>query len=287
MKSSCLILVGAVLWGMIGLFVRHLTPLGFSAIELVTLRSYITALCLLALLFVTDRKKLQMKLRHLPLFLGTGILSFLFFNTCYFKTMDYASLSVAAILLYTAPFFVMGMSAVFFREKITGKKLLALVVAFLGCVLVSRGGSGEFNLETIGILWGLGAGFGYALYSIFAKFALKHYDTLTVITYTFLVASLGGTFLCNPLSVASSLTANPQSVGILLGYGILTGAAAYYCYTKGLKQTPPGKASVLATLEPVVATVCSLFLGETVGLTGFLGIGLVIFAVLFLGAQSE
>ncbi|MBO5409569.1 MAG: DMT family transporter [Clostridia bacterium] len=286
MKSSVLILLGAILWGIIGIFVRTLTPLGFSAVELVTLRSYITAIGLVLILLITNPQKLIIKLSHLWYFVGTGLLSFVFFNTCYFKAMEYASLSVAAILLYTAPFFVMGMSAVFLKEKITRQKIVALLVAFLGCILVSGVADGGASLSARGFLWGLGAGFGYALYSIFATFALKKYDTLTVITYTFLVAAVSATFLCNPIHMAQTLSQSPQSLWILILYGILTGAAAYYFYTKGLEKTPPAKASVIATAEPVVATICgAMCFGEIPSVFGIAGIFLVIFAVLYLQKQ--
>ncbi len=286
MKSSLLILAGGVLWGIIGLFVRYLTPLGFTAMQLVTLRSYITVLGLVLILLATHPKKLKISLKDLPLFLGTGLLSFVFFNTCYFKTMEYASLSVAAILLYTAPFFVMVMSALFFREKITKQKLLALIFAFIGCVLVSGVGDRDMLLSPTGLLWGLGAGFGYALYSVFAKFALKKYDTLTVITYTFIVASVGATFLCKPVDMIQTLSQAPESVWIFILYGITTGAGAYYCYTKGLENTPPAKASVLATVEPVVAAICGFLLGETLTLSGGVGILMVLAAVLYLQKQT-
>ncbi len=287
MKSTVLIILGAVLWGIIGLFVRALSPLGFSAMQLVTLRSYITVIGLVAILLITDPKKLKIRFRDLWYFVGTGLVSFVFFNTCYFKAMDYTSLSVAAILLYTAPFFVMGMSAIFFGEKITLKKLLALGIAFLGCVLVSGLFHQKLSVSATGILWGLGAGFGYALYSIFAKFSLKKYDTLTVITYTFLVAAVGATLLCNPAEMMVTLSQHTNSLWLLILYGISTGAAAYYCYTKGLEKTPPAKASVLATVEPVVATLCGLFLGEPLTISTVAGILLVIAAVLYLKRQGE
>ena len=84
MKSSLLILAGGVLWGIIGLFVRYLTPLGFTAMQLVALRSYITVVGLVLILLFTQPQKLKIRFKDFPLFLGTGLLSFVFFNTCYF-----------------------------------------------------------------------------------------------------------------------------------------------------------------------------------------------------------
>ena len=286
--STLMILLAAVFWGIIGLFVKYLTPYGFTSAELVALRSLITAVSLVAVLLMTQPNKLKIKLKHIGYFIGTGFFSFVFFNLCYFQAMNHASLSVAAILLYTAPFFVMGMSCIFFREKITRGKFLALVLAFLGCVAVSGVLEGGGAISAEGLLWGLGSGLGYALYSIFAKFALRKYETLTVITYTFLVATVGSLFLITPSHTVGVLTSSPESILLLLVYGIITGAAAYYCYTKGLENTPPAKASVIATAEPVVATLTgAFFFGEIPSAFGILGIFLVIFSVLYLQRQES
>ena len=89
-------------------------------------------LVLTAVLLVMDRKALGVQPRHLPWFFGTGVVSILFFTLCYFRCQQIASLAVAAILLYTAPAFVVILSAILWRDRLTGKKLLALVLAFLG-----------------------------------------------------------------------------------------------------------------------------------------------------------
>ena len=79
------------------------------------------------------------------------------------------------------------MSCILFREKLTGKKVLCLVLAVGGCALVSGLASGSVGeISTGGILIGLASGFTYALYSIFSTYALKKYQPLTVTFYTFL-----------------------------------------------------------------------------------------------------
>lgn len=101
-----------------------------------------------------DRKAFQIQGKDFLCFIGTGGLSIVFFNYCYFKTMT--SLSIAAILLYTAPSIVMVLSAVLFREKMSKKKLAALAVTFAGCVCVT-GGVDQAALTIGGVMTGLGA----------------------------------------------------------------------------------------------------------------------------------
>ena len=71
------------------------------------------------------------------------------FSWCYFTGMQAASLAVMAVLLYTAPVFVMLMSIVFFREKLTGAKLTALVLCLAGCVLVFVPSMGLFFISDL------------------------------------------------------------------------------------------------------------------------------------------
>ena len=80
--------------------------------------------------------------------------------------------AVSAILLYTAPIFVMIMSVIFFKERITTKKIVAFVVAITGCALVSGIVSGA-QANVTGIILGVLSGFAYSLYGIFATFYMK------------------------------------------------------------------------------------------------------------------
>lgn len=80
------------------------------------------------------------------MFLGTGLCSIVFFNICYFTAIQLTTLSMAAILLYTAPSIVMVLSILLFKEAFTPVKALCLVLAFAGCVLVSGLGVGKVNI---------------------------------------------------------------------------------------------------------------------------------------------
>ena len=189
--SYACILAAAACWGCIGLFNRPLLNAGIAPENLVVIRN-LGGLAVLALFFLcTDRSVFKMKTKHLPIFIATGIISVVLFTLCYFNAQKLCSLSVSAILLYTAPAMVVLMSALVFKEKITGKKLIALALALLGCALVMGVFTGGLSLTTKGMLFGLGAAFFYALYSIFAPFGLRHYSPLAVVFWTFVFAALG------------------------------------------------------------------------------------------------
>ncbi len=163
-----------------------------NSIQIVSIRVTLAAIFFALVLCIKDRKGFRISLKDIPLFLGLGIGSILFFTVCYFTAITMMSLSTAAILLYTSPVWIMLMSIMFFHEKLDRRKLTALILAFAGCVLVS-GISGE-GMTLTGLLVGLGSGIGYGLYSILGTIALRRYSPYTVTTYTFVFAAVGSSW---------------------------------------------------------------------------------------------
>ena len=267
------ILTAGISWGMIGFFNRHLMAGGFSSSTIVLTRNFGGFLFMTILFALMDRSIFRIKPRHIPYFLGTGVVSVVLFTLMYFSCQQECSLAVAAILLYTAPAFVMLMSAALFRERITKRKLLALFIAFLGCAAVSGIFSGGLSVTVHGFLMGLGSAFFYALYSIFARFALKHYQPLTVTYYTFVCAGSASLFVENPINAISLLAESPTMSLLALGLVVVSTVLPFVLYTKGLSQVESGKASILASIEPVAAAVVGVVsFGEPLGLGVALGL---------------
>ena len=184
-------------------------------------------------------------------------------------------------LLYTAPCFVMFMSAVFFKEKITAQKLAALALAFGGSVLVSGLAAG--GISPLGFLTGIGSGIGYATYSIFGKAALKKYHTFTLIFYTFAVAGVCLLPFVDIKEMAAVVTADTKTVLTALGLGVVSTFMPYIFYTTGLKRVEAGRASVLAFAEPLVATVTGIVVfHEKLRLQNAVGILLIFLAIVLL-----
>ena len=257
--SALYILAAGALWGSMGLFVRRLGAAGCSSAEIAQLRSTIAALLLSVYLLVRDRSLFRIRLRDVWCFIGTGILSIVFFNLCYFTTIELTSLSVAAVLLYTAPAFVIVMSAFLFREQITKRKVLALILTFAGCVCVSGLMRGGASMSAKGFFVGLGAGVGYALYSIFSRYALERgYRSLTITFYTFLFAVFGTIPFTSSAHVWRAVTTSPGQTAFIGLFGLVSTVLPYILYTQGLQKVENGRASILASVEPVVATILGI-----------------------------
>lgn len=266
------------LWGIISLFLKPMLNLGFSQIQTVTLRCLVAAAVLGVYMLVKDKSLFRFKLRDIWCFIGTGLVSLMFFSICYFYSMTYNGVCVAVILLYTSPVFVMLLSLPLFKEKITYKKLIAVVLTVAGCVFVS-GAAGGQSIGFVGIVLGVCSGLGYALYSIFSRYALqRNYNSMTISFYTFLFCGLGCLPFASPVSMALSLS--PKAVLYSLGLGVVCCVMPYILYTKGLEYVDNTRASVIVAVEPVVASLIGVFVyNESVTAVKLLGVALVLSAV--------
>ncbi len=284
-----LIILAGCFWGSMGIFVRRLAEAGFSSAQIVSIRVTLAAVCFCALLAVKDRSGFRIAARDIPLFLGLGLGSILFFTVCYFTAITMMPLSTAAILLYTSPIWILLMSVLFFREKLNGRKLLALALAFAGCVLVS-GISGE-GISAAGLLVGLGSGIGYGLYSILGTVALRRYSPYTVTAYTFVFAAAGSWAVCAPADLAARFAAAPDLPSLLLFCALtalVTAVIPFLCYTLGLRTVEASRAGILATVEPLVAAVVGITVfHEPLTLLSGAGILLILVAVVLLNRKDK
>ena len=287
-KHAAAVICGGFCWGFMGFFTRNLEGYGIGPNGAIIVRCGIAAVCFALMILLTGPGKFRIRIRNLWCFLGTGLLSLLFFTFCYFHAISMMNLSTAAILLYTAPIIVMLLSALLFREKITGRKVLAAVTAFAGCCLVSGMGTGTV-ITAKGLLFGLGAGFGYALYTIFSRYALQRgYSSVTINFYSCALAAAGAFLIWRPQGTVSAMVSSVPVFLWCLGTGVLSCFLPYMLYTWGLTGLENGKASILASVEPVVASVIGVIVfHEKLTLQALTGILLVLAAIVLLNTGGR
>lgn len=278
--APLLILLAGILWGSMGIFVRTLTAQGLGTMEIVALRAMVTSAVLFVFLLIYNRRLFKIRIKDIWCFVGTGICSIAFFNFCYFKSIMLTSMSVAAILLYTAPVIVMILSFFLFKEQFTKRKIIGVILTFMGCMFVTGIFGEQATVTAGGLFIGLGAGLGYALYSIFSRYALQRgYHSLTITFYTFLLAAVATIFLADVQTVGFVVTKSIPMFGFAIAFGLLCTVIPYLTYTIGLRYMENGKASILASAEPVMATVFgAVVFKEGLTVFGVIGIILVILA---------
>ncbi len=287
-KYALSVLLAGTLWGFMGYFRRSLDAMGISASGCIAVRCVFATLLFALTILFTDKSAFKIHLRDIWMFFGTGVLSLFVFGVCYFKAMDHMSLSAAAILLYTAPCFVILMSVPLFGERLDRRKLFAMLMAFCGCCLVSGIASGDQRLSIVGVLLGLASGICYALFSIFSRFAInKGYGTLTINLYSCLLAAIAAAILDGG-DFAVHICETTGNFLFAAATGAVTCYLPYMLYTYGLTGMQNGKASIMASIEPVVATLVGVIIyKEGMTAANAVGIALVIAAIVILNVKGK
>lgn len=276
------IALAGCLWGAMGIFVRQFNSYGITSMNIVFVRSLFTAAVVFLFAAICKPSLLKVRFRDLWIFAGCGLFSIVFFNFCYFSAIEVMSLSVAAILLYTAPIFVMLMSALFFREKITLRKVAAIALSIVGLALVTGIFDSSVVLSPTGILFGIGSAVGYALYSIFSRLALNRgYTPLTITGWSFAFAALFSAFFCDFRLFFELYTEKPSMILFSIFFALVVSVFPYLLYSYGLTGVENSTASVIASVEPVAATVFgALLFNEYPSVASAIGIILVLGALL-------
>ncbi len=281
--ADIFVLAAGILWGIAGLFVSHMSTLGFTPIQVSALRWIFSGLIMFAAVLIISPKRLRINIRDIWWFLCTGILCILLSSTLYFVSIPLTTAAVANILMYTSPIWILIFSVIFFKEKINLPKIISLCLAVFGCAFATGIiGSGELNFNALGIVTGVLSGLFYGLYSIFGKFVLKKYDSVTVTLYTVLFAGLGALFIIDIPRTAYQITEIGAYIPILLLVVLVT-IAPYTLYTVGLKHCKATRASIMSCIEPMTSAIMGTLIlhqpftaFQLVGIIMILGAGFIL-----------
>ncbi len=287
-KAFIYIVLTGILWGTSGLFVHSLSPFGFSSLQMTAMRGGVAAICFFLYALIRDKSIFKVSMSELLLFALSGIGIF-GTASCYFASMQASGVSTAVVLMYTAPIFVMAYSVAFLGEKLTPKKLIAVVLMLMGCVLVS-GIIGGANGNFYGILLGLMSGISYSAYNIFTKIQMRRgYRPLSATLYCFIFMGALALTVSNPWQMVQFAMASPvKIIPLMLGIGIFTAVLPYLLYTLALRELPVGTASAMGIIEPMSACIFSItLLGEKLSFLSACGIILILGAVILLSKTSE
>ena len=223
--------------------------------------------------------------REIGLGLALGACGYAVQAGCYFAALERIEASLLSLLLYTFPAMVAAAAVALGRERVHGRRLVALVLASGGLALVVAA-AGPGTLDPVGVALGLGAAVVYTTYILVSEpvAARLRPQALATLVCTGAAASL-------LVSTAVLGDLHPGEV-TLAGWGWVAGMAAVSTvgaitlFFAGLGRVGPTTASILSTVEPVVTVVLAfLVFGETLGAVQILGGALVLSCIPVLNAR--
>jgi drug/metabolite transporter (DMT)-like permease len=238
-------------------------------------------------LLAAKRSLLKIKRKDLVYFFLLGI-SLGAVQFTYLYAISRINVAAAVLLQYQAPVLIAGYALLFKHRRLSPVTLAALLGAATGCYLMV----GAYNLDILnmnryGILSGVACAFAFALYSVKSEYGMRSYKPWTVLFYALLFAAVIWNVLEPPLS-AFSLTYSAVFWWWILFIAVFGTVIPYGLYNEGINLILPTRASITATLEPVIAGCISfLFLGEVMGPLQIAGAGLVIASVLILQVRKD
>ena len=204
----------------------------------------------------------------------------------YFFSISESNVAVAATLMYCAPIFVYLISFALKLESPTLVKWAAIALVMVGVVLLTRVYQMEGNSITLlGVATGLLSGLSLALFIFGFKYATQHGSPQAILSIAFLTLVVVLGVLIDPAEAAQV----PGSVDwpLFAIIGVLGGGASFILYLVGLRRTPPALASIVATIEPVTASLFGVIvLGEILAYSQVLGMLLILVTVTALGVYS-
>lgn len=265
MKKIYLILpiLAGIMFGSSGIFVRTLTQNGIDPTTLLFLRFSIAIIPILLAIFLTDRELFKIDKSDIPLFIACAI-CIIGLNLCYNESMNTIPLSLAAVLLSLAPIYVIIIAYIAFGEKITSKKVICMLLAIFGCVLMTGVlENSMMNISLFGIACGIGAGLFWAFYLIASKKSIKNgKHTFTILLYSIIIISIALIPFTDFGQINAFVSINPLlAIVFLIIHSTFSFALPYVFSTLSLNFIDSGTSSIfMSASEPFAALLFGLLI---------------------------
>lgn len=291
-KGIILALIAAIFWGYMGIPSKHLQHLGITPYCVAFFRTSVAAVFFTFYALKKDFKSLKVDIKSLLFFMFYGIIAIAGCFIGYNVSINYVPIALTTMLMFTCPFWVVILSYFLFKEKFTVKKIISMILTLIGCFMVCKIYkiySMPINIR--GIIFGLGSGFAFSMQTILAKIASKKYNQDVFLCYSFLFASLFLIPFLNVKSTIEIITNTPKSLFIIkniLILGIVNTFIANGSYILSVKYIKASSASIISTLELVIASIFAYFIfNESLDIIQIIGMSSVVIAIIILEINKE
>lgn len=282
-RAALFVALSAASFGFLGVPVRFLHDNGFAPLDITAVRLFVTTIALVIVALVVDRGLFKVRKRDLLFFILFGFFK-LMSDVTLFRAQLTIDLSLSTLLQMTAPYYVLVISLFLFRERITLMKILAMLVAFIGCIFVTGVITGGMHsLDFVGVASALISGLFFGLYTIGCKLSSdKGYKPVTTMMYTFLFASLMTIPFANDVKVVESFVDVHLILGVL-SLGILMTLIPFFVSTWGVQKLEASKVSLISVMEVITACIVGYFLfDEEMTVLNIIGMSLVVASIVIM-----
>ncbi len=261
-KGIILAVTAAIMWGIMGIFVRGLGEVGYTSYDISFLRCALAGVAFFLFTMATNPKVLKIDLKVAIVCFFYGVFAYAIGFVAYGISVERIPVAVATVLMFMSPIWVALLGVLVFKERLKKETIGTIIICIVGASLVANVFASNGNLDPLGIFMGLLNGFGVALQIMIPRYFAKKYERDTMLVYGFLGAAVALAFLTDFSTIATSLSSEAALTNImnLLGIGILCTMVANVSFVKATLYINTTTCSILSALEVVVGAAVGLLL---------------------------
>ena len=280
-KGMIAISMAAFLFGAAGALAKILFKADISPIDLAAIRAIVACALFALFLMITSRQALRLTRDAMPLLLASGI-AFTAVNISFYLAISKINVAAAITLEYTAPLFVLILSVLLHKRRLSWRDVSTVGVAIIGCFLLTGTSTSLFSLSS-GVLWGLFCGFSFGVANMIGNACSARGITPACVTfYSFLVSALIWMPALPFLSVWQIQT-DLETLSLIGFITVVATIIPYWLLMYGLRHVDALPATIVGMLDPVAAGLLAFILiGETLTGGHITGIALILLAISFL-----
>ena len=271
-RGYAIALTATVIWSFTGIIISYLVKeFALPSLVLSFWRNVFVSAGMVVGLLLFARPRFQLDRSQWGFMVIYGIVLSIFNNMWTFS-VQYNGAAVATVLAFSSPAMTAILSKIVFKEKFGSIKITSILLSIAGTIFVSGAYSpAAWNLNPLGIIFGLGTGFMFAVYNLQGKAAGdRSIDSWTALFFSFSISTIFmlAFIMVNDLWIAHQpLFANLFWLGdstwgwsVLAFLGVVPTLGGFGLYTLSIRYLSPTTSNLIATLEPVFTAIWAYML---------------------------
>ena len=286
--------VGGTLWGINGVMGNYLfLNKNVTTPWLIPYRLILAGFLLLGYLYYKKGSKIFDILKNpkdLVQIILFGFIGMLGTQYTYFSAIQFSNAAIATVLTYFGPTLVLIYMCLREKRKPLKYEIVSICLSSFGVfLLATHGDITSLQISFKALVWGILSALSVVFYTVQPESLLKKYGASIVVAWGMMIGGIFITFVTKPWNI--SVTFDFVTFLVLMLIIVFGTIIAFILYLTGVNIIGPTKASIIACIEPVAATICAiLFLGVSFGfldLIGFICIISTIFIVAYFDKKAE
>ncbi|NOT05785.1 MAG: DMT family transporter [Anaerolineales bacterium] len=283
-RGFMIALTATVIWSTTGILISYISKTySLPSLVLAFWRDLFVSFGMVVGLLLFSRARFQLDRKHWGFMVMYG-LTLAIFNSMWTFSVQYNGAAVATVMAFSSPAMTAILSKIVFKEHFSKIKIVSILLSLGGIVLVSGAyDPAVWNLNPLGIIFGLISGLMFAIYNLEGKHASDtNIDSWTALLYSFAFATvfllffnLGNDLLITGKAPFADMLWLGNSIpgwGLLFFLGVAPTLGGFGLYTLSIRYLSPTTSNLIATLEPAFTAIWAYFLLNEI-LTGMQLIG--------------